>query len=246
MAWRETTNPYHIVVSEVMLQQTQVLRVAQKYPEFLDIFPTFEELAAAEVSDVLKVWSGMGYNRRALYLKKIAEIVVKNYHGELPSSPEILDELPGIGYATACSIVAFAYNIPTIFIETNIRRVFIHFFFGDKEGVDDKEIYPLVEKTIDKKNPREWYYALMDYGTMLAKTISNPNKRSKHYSVQSKFEGSDRQMRGKILKTLVEKGALPSAVFFEWEEDDERVERSLAALKKEGFVMEEKGVYKIK
>jgi A/G-specific adenine glycosylase len=220
--------------------------VKEKYAEFLKSFPDFNSLALAQTGDVLKVWSGMGYNRRALYLKKIAEIVVEKYHGQLPTDPEKLDELPGIGYATSRSIAAFAFNYPGVFIETNIRRVYIHFFFSDKEGVDDKEILKLVEKTINKENPREWYYALMDYGTMLVRKTDNPNKKSKHYSVQSKFEGSDRQMRGHILRELIKNRSLKKDFFYEDQSDKERVDRALKALENEGFIMEEKGVYKVK
>lgn len=198
--WRETTNPYYILVSEVMLQQTQVKRVVSKYAEFISQFPTINDLAKADKTEVLRTWQGMGYNRRALYLHKAAKLIIEKYKGIIPHSVEDLDELPGIGYATACSICAFAFNEPTVFIETNIRSVFIYFFFKNKDDVTDKEIITLVEKTLDTKNPREWYFALMDYGTNLKKTEQNPSRKSKHYAKQLKFEGSNRQLRGKILK----------------------------------------------
>lgn len=244
MAWRETTDPYKIFVSEVMLQQTQVTRVAMKYEEFIKTFPSFKDLAYAKIEEILKVWSGMGYNRRALFLKKSAEIIMDQYKGTLPSDPKVLDELPGIGYATAHSIATFAYNYPGVFIETNIRRVFIHFFYNDKNEVDDKDILPLVEKTLDAKNPREWYYALMDYGTMLAKT-ENANVKSKQYAVQSKFEGSGRQMRGGVLKELI-KAPLSYDQLLEKLPDATLLGKALNDLQKEGFIMEKKGVYKIK
>jgi A/G-specific adenine glycosylase len=229
-----------------MLQQTQVSRVETKYKDFLQAFPTFKSLADAPIRNILSVWSGMGYNRRALYLKKIAEIIITKYKGSLPRDPTLLDELPGIGHATTHSIAVFAFNYPGIFIETNIRRVFIHFFFADKEKIDDREILPLVEKTLDKQNPREWYYALMDYGAMLASTHENANKKSKHYAVQSTFEGSGRQMRGAILKTLLEFGPLGHDQLYKKLRDDVRLEESLKSLQKEGFVIEKKGVYQIK
>lgn len=244
MAWRETTDPYKILVSEIMLQQTQVSRVKVKYKEFIATFPTFQELASAPIDQVLKVWSGLGYNRRGLYLKQCAECVVNNYNGKLPKYPSQLDELPGIGHATAHSIAAFAFNFPGVFIETNIRRVFIHFFFNDQKSIDDKDILPLVKKTLDTKNPREWYYALMDYGTMLAKT-ENDNIKSKHYVIQSTFEGSGRQMRGSILKELIKK-PLTYNQLLEKLTDDPRLQKSLHALQKEGFIMEKKNVYQIR
>lgn len=200
--WRGVDDPYKVFVSEIMLQQTQTARVAQKYAQFLQAFASFEQLANASLKDVLLQWQGMGYNRRGMYLHKAAQIIVKDFGGQLPNDPTILVELPGIGPATAASMCAFAYNRPTLFIETNIRAVYIHCFFPGKENVHDKEIMPLVQATLDYDNPREWYYALMDYGVMLKKAVINPSRKSKHYTKQSKFEGSDRQIRGMILKIL--------------------------------------------
>lgn len=217
MPWRPPLLPiqkndqldaYSIFISEVMLQQTQVNRVMKMFPKFLNIFPSFETLAQASLSDVLYVWQGMGYNRRAQYLKKSAEVVIKKFNGILPHDPLVLETLPGIGPGTAGSIVTFVFNKPEVFIETNIRRVMIHHFFSDKEGVEDHELIPFVKKTLDTKNPREWYYALVDYGSWLGKEIPNPNRKSKHYTKQSKFEGSDRQVRGKILKILLVHGTI--------------------------------------
>jgi A/G-specific adenine glycosylase len=203
MPWRDTRNPYKILVSEIMLQQTRVSRVMEKYPLFIKTFPNVRALALASPRAALSAWQGLGYNRRALLLKKCAEIIVREYGGELPHSPAELAQLPGIGKATAGAIAAFAFDVPTPFIETNIRRVFIHFFFSAAKKVRDKEILKLVEKTVDPKNPREWYYALMDYGAMLVKTVPNPNKKSAHYARQPRFSGSDRELRGKIIRFLL-------------------------------------------
>lgn len=203
--WRETRNPYHILVSEIMLQQTQTSRVAEKYKDFLLEFPTLEALAAAPLRNVLKIWQGLGYNRRALYLKKTAEVITSSRASTLPQSEKELVKLPGVGKNTAGALLSFAYNLPAIFIETNIRRVFLYEFFKDKEGVSDKELLPLITETLDRKNPREWYYALMDYGAHIARTVENPNRKSRHYKKQSTFEGSPRQARGQIIKLLLEK-----------------------------------------
>jgi A/G-specific adenine glycosylase len=204
MPWRETKDPYRILVSEIMLQQTQVVRVEEKYPKFIRAFPDFKALNRAPLAKVYGVWQGMGYNRRALALKKIAHIVVNDYKGTLPKTHEDLCALPGIGKATASSIMAFAFNRPAVFIETNIRTVFIHFFFKKRKQVADEEILLLVEQCLYRKNPRVWYWALMDYGTMLKKSGEDKNIRSKHYKKQGRFEGSRRQKRGKILKILLD------------------------------------------
>ncbi len=206
MAWRDTADPYAIFVSEVMLQQTQVARVTTKYPEFMAAFPDFPSLAAAPLEDVLRVWQGMGYNRRAKMLRDAACQVMSQFNGQLPQTPEKLVILPGIGPATAASIAAFAYNAPVVFIETNIRRVFIHFFFPAEEKVHDDQILPLVRQTLDETNPRDWYYALMDYGASLKRMVQNPNRRSHGYTMQAAFAGSDRQIRGKILRYLLDQG----------------------------------------
>lgn len=211
MPWRRTKNSYHILISEVMLQQTQVERVLVKYPEFLRAFPDLPSLAKAPLAEVLKIWQGMGYNRRAISLRKLAERIVHEYQGELPLDPGALIKLPGIGRYSASAIYTFASNKPICLIETNIRRVFIHFFFGDREDIRDSEIIPLVEKTMDRKNAREWYYALMDYGVKLKKEVANPNRKSAHYTKQSKFEGSDRQLRGMILKALLQDSGITAA-----------------------------------
>jgi A/G-specific adenine glycosylase len=203
-SWREEISPYRVVVSEIMLQQTQTDRVAKKFDLFVQQFPDFQALAGAPFEEVLRLWKGLGYNRRALALQKIAQKIVTEFDGNLPQCPEVLATFPAIGKATASSILAFSYNQPTIFIETNIRTIFIYFFFKHLREVYDKQIMPLIEATLDHQAPRAWYYALMDYGVMLKKNVGNLNQFSKHYTKQSKFEGSDRQIRGMILQLLLD------------------------------------------
>jgi A/G-specific adenine glycosylase len=202
--WRHTGDPFHILVSEVMLQQTQTARVADKYAEFIHAFPTPEALAAASLRDVMAVWRGMGYNRRARYLHETAGRIVKFSGGAVPEAPEELELLPGIGKATAASICAFAFNRPVVFIETNIRAVFIHFFFSRRKSVSDRDILPLAEEALDRNEPRLWYSALMDYGAMLKRRNPNPSRKSAHHQKQKPFEGSRRQVRGLALRTLLE------------------------------------------
>lgn len=237
LPYRETTYPYHILVSEVMLQQTQVDRVNEKYNHFIREFPDFKALADASVSNLLRVWQGLGYNRRALSLQKAAQIVVKEYHGKLPDSVEDLIKLPGIGPYTAAAICTFAFNQPTIVIETNIRAVFIHFFFQDKKNVADSELIPFIEKTLDKDNIKEWYYALMDYGVMLKKNLLNPTRKSAHYYKQSKFEGSNRQLRGRILKALIAKDGISKGELYKAVNNDKnKIQKNLEQLENEGFI----------
>jgi len=200
-----TRDPYRILVSEVMLQQTQVSRVLKKYDEFLKEFPTVNALAKAPVAKVLRVWQGLGYNRRALLLKRAAEAVVRDFQGTFPRTAAELESLPGIGQSTRGALMAFAFSAPTAFIETNIRAVFLHFFFKGKKRVHDRDILPLIERTLDRVNPREWYYALMDYGVYLKLSLPNPSRRSAHHVRQSPFEGSNRQVRAEIVRFMLGK-----------------------------------------
>lgn len=235
--WRTTDNPYNILVSEFMLQQTQTDRVVPKYERFIAALPDFFALAEAPLRDVLALWQGLGYNRRAIALKKTGQMVVDEHGGRLPDDVITLKTFPGIGITTASEIAAFAFHRPVVFIETNIRRVFLHFFFRDREGIRDNDILPLVEKALDRSDPRNWYYALMDYGVMLKGAVINPNRRSAHYTRQSRFEGSDRQIRGAILRLLLTGDGVPEAeAVSRFDAEETRVKRILGQLKKEGFV----------
>ncbi len=236
--WRKTVDPYCILISEFMLQQTQVERVLGKYELFLGMFPNFDSLAASDLCSVLSAWQGLGYNRRAIAIRKTAQKVMDDHNGSLPPDMDKLRALPGIGRSTAGAILSFCYNIPTVFIETNIRRVFIHFFFSERDKISDREIMPFVAKTLDRENPREWYYALMDYGAMLKGKLPNPNRRSKHYSLQARFEGSDRQVRGDILKILVSCGSMVmDELIRETRTEPERAYRIVTSLVQEGFLI---------
>ncbi len=247
LPWRKTSDPYRIFISEMMLQQTRAERVVEKYEQFIRVFPDFATLANAPLQQVLEVWQGLGYNRRALYLIQSARKVMDEFGGNLPSDPEVLEGFPGIGHATASEIAAFAFHYPSVFIETNIRRVFIHFFFGDAREIRDREILPLVERTLDRDNPREWYYALMDYGVMLKGKGANPNLRSAHYQKQSPFHGSNRQLRGRILRIITaSRERSLEEIVRETGADRDTVERNAAQLAREGFLLEEDGRYSIR
>ncbi len=242
LPWRETADPYRILVSEIMLQQTQVDRVVPKYRAFLKAFPTARALARAASADVLKLWSGLGYNRRALYLKRAAEAVMEQYGGKFPpasAGPDALRKLPGIGPYTAAAVASFAWNLPVPLIETNVRAAFIHHFFPRAKAVPDAALMPLIAAALDRTRPREWQWALMDYGAHLKKTLPNPSRRSKHHAKQSPFKGSVRELRGAFLRQLAEKGNMPKAKLLApyLEKDAARAQQALAGLVRDGMVM---------
>ena len=229
-----------------MLQQTQAPRVVVKYQRFLKKFPSLKDLAQAPLKKVLILWQGLGYNRRAVNLHKAAQLLINKYQGKFPKTKKELEELPGVGPATAADILAFAYNLAEPLIETNIRSVYIHCFFNDQKNIDDKDIMPLIIKTLDKKNPREWYYGLMDYGAMLKATRTNPSRRSKHYTKQSAFRGSNRELRSKILKYLLIYGAQNEKIICEaLEAEPHSIEKNLMAMSKEGLIKKQKNYYSI-
>ena len=208
LPWRQTDSPYHILVSDLMLQQTQVARVIPKYEAFMQRFPSISTLAQANLSEVLTFWQGLGYNRRAKFLWQLAEKIENSQTKEFPKTESELQQLPGVGPYTASAILSFAYNQPTTIIETNVRTVFLHHFFPMQTEVPDSKLLPLIKQTLYTPNPSEWYWALMDYGAYLKKILPNPSRKSKHHIKQSIFKGSLRQVRGEIIRILVQKNTL--------------------------------------
>ena len=237
--WRFEKSAYAVFVSEVMLQQTQTARVLPKYEMFLREFPDFESLAKANPKRVLRAWSGLGYNRRALMLHGAAKIVARRYRGVLPADREALEELPGIGKGTSGALMAFIFNTPEPFIETNIRRVFLHHFFSSsRKKIKDDEIARLVSDTFDRRNPREWCYALMDYGSWLGlNKKTNPNRKSAGYKKQKAFRGSDREIRGFILaKFLAGEPIFPKGVAAKFNAEIIRVKSIVEKMKREKLI----------
>ena len=254
LSWRETRDPYAIFVSEVMLQQTQIPRVQEKYPLFLKTFPTILNLANAPLARVLSAWQGMGYNRRGMYLKRAAEIMQTEHGGTVPKTVRELESLPGIGPYSARAIRCFAHGLCEPFIETNIRRVIIHEFFPKNVSVSDNDILKVLSYVQPRTKKREWYYALMDYGRDGLKHVPNPNRRSKGYKKQSKFEGSNRYIRAQIIKyILANKKATADELFMSLIQDKNIVGLSnnkftviLATLEKDSLLKKIKMKYSIK
>lgn len=185
-----------------MLQQTQVARVIPKFKLWMKEFPTVQSLAKASTYTILRTWQGLGYNRRALFLKKGAQYVLDVHKGKLPEDILSLKKIPGIGEYTANAIRAFAFNLPSVCIETNIRTVFVHHFFSHKKIVSDEDIKPLLLASLVGISPRFWYGALMDYGSYLKQTGIQINCRTKGYVKQKSFKGSVREVRGRIVRYL--------------------------------------------
>lgn len=261
MPWRKPDkkgnfDPYKILVSEIMLQQTQVDRVVPKYHEFIAKFPNLSVLAQAELGAVLTVWSGLGYNRRAKFLWQAARAITHDHEGIFPMSIDELKRLPGIGANTAGAIMAYAFNAPVLYVETNIRTVLIHHFFHDRQAVDDKQILQVLAVLLPtdqhtdqakmlgaKLSPREFYWAMMDYGTYLKKTVGNLNRVSKSYAKQTAFHGSLRQVRGAVLRALTKSPLSNQELIGKLA--DERLPQVLAALEKEGMITQNDGTYRL-
>lgn len=235
MPWRRDTRPYYVLVSELMLQQTQVDRVIPKFEAFITLFPDEKALAKASLADVLKAWQGLGYNRRAKFLHEAAKKITEQ--DRFPQDEKDLIELPGVGKNTAGAILAYSFNQPTIFIETNIRTVYFHHFFEDDSSIDDKQVIKKLTQTLDTEHSREFYQALMDYGSFLKRNGYKRISQSKHYKKQSALKGSIREVRGQIIAQLTSSDEhlndLKTKILA-----DERFDPALTGLIRDGLVMQ--------
>ena len=249
LPWRNTKDSYRILVSEVMLQQTQVARVIPKYKEFLQKFPTLETLAKASDKALLRVWAGLGYWRRSRFLKENAQKILEEFGDKFPQNSKTLQTLPGIGEYTAKALACFAFGNTEAFLETNIRRVYLHFFFPKRKNVPDKEILKVAQRAVRKKNPREWHYALFDYGATVLKD-KKINQRSKHYAKQSRFEGSFRSFRTKVMRFLLDQQDQKAtksrlARFLKEAQSPYPSEKVLAALEKDSLIKRRRNSYSL-
>lgn len=237
MPWRSDPSPYHVIISEFMLQQTSVERVLPKYTAWVKRFPDFSTLASASVGEVVAAWKGLGYNRRALWLHTLAKRVESDFAGSLPKDGRTLQSFHGVGENTAGAVAAYAFEQPVVFVETNVRRVFLHHCFASEIGVTDAHIRPLVAQALVGQPARQWYWALMDYGAFLGRTIPNPNRRSRHYTRQSSFEGSHRQLRGQILEHVLQGTSTLSMLVRKLDNfAPKQIKHAVAELSQEGFL----------
>ena len=238
LPWRRTHDPYKILVSEVMLQQTQVLRVVAKYREFIERYPTINSLADASVADVLRAWKGMGYNRRALYLKRCAESIVKEHKGKFPQKEKELTQLPGVGTYTARAILVFAFKKDVAAVDTNIRQIIEHFFYEDippKPSVIQKT----AEKLVPKGKSWQWHQALMDYGSREMSKVKGKRKKGKQG--ETPFKDTNRFFRGRIMDLLRGKAwkenELTSEMNIKYDRSEEFIIGIIDGLMKDGLII---------
>ena len=243
LPWRQTRDPYAVLVSEVMLQQTQVDRVIPYFLRWMEKFPTPAKLAHARLADVLKEWSGLGYNRRAKMIHECAKTIVERHGGRVPKDAVALCALPGIGPYTAGAVRVFAFNEADTLLETNVRAVFLYHFFPRRSNVSDSTLAPLMEKAARGQEPSTWHAALMDYGSYLKRTHPNPSRRSAHHVRQSRFEGSSRQIRGRIIRTLL-LGPAQTSVLLKDVHASTGIS-ALAALRREGMIIRQGSRWKL-
>ena len=242
-----------------MLQQTQVPRVLEKYKEFLEEFPTVYVLSHASLRDVLKVWSGLGYNRRGKFLHDAAKMITIKHRGSVKDATTGR-KIPGIGPYTRAAVRVFAFDEPHTLLETNVRAAFIHHFASGKSGsvlrslgeaglISDKQLLPLMEEAAEEQDPRDWHWALMDYGAHVKKKHQNPARRSSTYAKQSKFEGSPRQLRGAVLRELNASAKTESDIYLKTSGTNyvrkSQLKTVLASLKRDGLIRFHAGKWRI-
>jgi A/G-specific adenine glycosylase len=237
LPFRGTTDPYAVLVSEVMAQQTQISRVAPAWSAFMATFPTVSALADATPADVLRSWRGLGYNRRGLNLWRAARSIVDEHGGAVPSSVEALERLPGIGPYTARAVAAIAFGAPVGAVDTNVRRVLSRAVVGRLDGVPAAELQRLANAAVPPERPADWTHALMDVGATFCRPLrpeceSCPASAWCRYVAggretgvarraggpeRAPFRSSSRWLRGKILDRLRE------ARDASWVDLDERI-----------------------
>ncbi|HEX8916862.1 MAG TPA: A/G-specific adenine glycosylase [Chloroflexota bacterium] len=233
LPWRGETDPYRILVSEVMLQQTGVERVRAKYLEFIARFPSIRQLAEASTADVVRAWQGLGYNRRALNLKRTAEIVCRDHGGRLPDSTSELERLPGIGRYTSRAVACFAFGMQVEVVDTNVRRI-LSMVAG--RPLNTRETEDLARALLPPGRAADWNQALMDYGALVYR--AKPARTGKK---PEPFASTNRFWRGRIVDTLRGHDTLSLTELLHMlaypNRDEQRVRTLVHALHEEGMVV---------
>ena len=257
LSFRDTRDPYAILVSEVMAQQTQISRVVEAWSRFLDRFPTVMELAAASPADVLRAWRGMGYDRRALNLQRAATVIVAEHDGKVPRDLAALEALPGIGPYTARAVASIAFGAAVGAVDTNVRRV-LGRALGGEEGLAPAALQVAADASVDPMRPGDWTHAVMDVGATLCRparprcddcplvgwcrfAASSPTvapRKPRDGRAREPFRASSRWLRGRIVDRLRDaEGA--SWIVVEapiGDHDEDAIEAALAALARDGIV----------
>lgn len=241
LPWRKTTDPYKILVSEFMLQQTQVSRVIEYYHKWMNTWPTVESLANESYKNVLQSWMGLGYNRRAMYLHNTAKVIVDEFDGDVLNAVKHYEKLPGIGLYTSKAVQIFADNADIATVDTNIRRIFIN-EFGLDELVSDNELFTIAKQCLPKGKSRDWHNALMDYGAL---HLTSRKTGIKPKTQQSRFQGSDRQIRGKILRLILKEEQSAYQLEKELNVDSKRLSKILTKMLEEETVSKTNKLYHV-
>lgn len=249
--WRRTRDPYVILVSEVMLQQTQAARVAAAFGPFLRRFPTVRALARATRSDVLRAWGGLGYNRRAVALHEAARAIVREHGGCVPADPAALRRLPGVGPYTAAAVASLGFGVPVAAVDTNVRRIVARVHAGTDRPAPGT-VRAIAEAWVEASDPGAWNQALMDLGREVCRPRPRcevcplaPTCRFRASGAAPRprrprsgpFEGSNRQLRGAVVRVLRHRPALTLGVLArELGRDGARVRAVVAELVRDGIV----------
>ena len=241
LPWRKTTDPYNILVSEFMLQQTQVNRVIEYFTKWMRRWPTVQKLASEEYKNLLQAWMGLGYNRRAMYLHNTAKKIVNEFNGDVLTAIKNFKQLPGVGLYTSKAIQIFAANADISTVDTNIRRIFIDQFNLD-ESISDKQLFQLAQKCLPLGRSRDWHNALMDYGAI---HLTSRKTGIKPKTQQSRFQGSDRQIRGKVLRMLLQENYTKYQLQQKLKVESNRLEEILRKMKKEKTISKTKEYYHV-
>jgi A/G-specific adenine glycosylase len=239
LPWRNTTDAYNILISELMLQQTQVSRVIDYYTTWLKTWPTIQHLAQANFKDVLQAWMGLGYNTRGINLHKASKIIVQHYNADVIAAMDEYKKIPGVGKYTSQAVKIFSTNADIVTVDTNIRRIFIH-EFDLSQDISDSELWSIAQHCLPKGKSRQWHNALMDYGAMYLtskKTGISPKTK------QSTFEGSDRQIRAQILRDLLNTPLTIHDLTQHYDHTTDRLLKILEKMKKQGIIKKEKEKY---